>query len=132
MAAGLMGLSTDGAVTALSAGSVPDSPVNIVSVQAMRELGIDITGQFPTPVTSDLAALADLVVVFGRDVSVAARGTAPVVSWETDEPFERAVSGMRRMRLIRDDVARRVDMLATQMERQAVFGPSGNWGRRTP
>ncbi|MFC3688832.1 low molecular weight phosphatase family protein [Aquipuribacter hungaricus] len=117
MAAGLMRQATGGRVQVLSAGTAPGGAVNALSAESLLEVGVDIRDQVPQPVTDELVAAADLVVVLGRDAVVAPEDGTPVVTWDTDEPSERGISGMERMRLVRDDIAARVDALAADLAR---------------
>ncbi len=95
-------------VVAGSAGTDPGTGMNALSVASLAELGIDIGGHVPRPVTDELVAAADLVVVLGRDARVAPSDGTPVVVWDTDEPSTRGIEGAERMRLVRDDIARHV------------------------
>jgi arsenate-mycothiol transferase len=61
-----------------------------------------------------MVADADLVVVLGREARVEGTGT-PVETWETDEPSQRGIEGIERMRLVRDDIAVRVHALADRL-----------------
>ena len=46
----------------------------------------------------------------------------PVEIWDTDEPSERGIDGIERMRLVREDITRRVEQLAHQLQCQPTFG----------
>ena len=59
--------------------------------------------------------IADVVVTLGREVHVAQVPGTQFENWETDEPSERGIEGMERMRLLRDDIDRRVQDLLTQL-----------------
>ena len=59
---------------------------------------------------------ADRVIVLGRDAQVTSVGGTPVEVWDTDEPSERGIEGIERMRLVRDDIARRVRNLAQHLD----------------
>jgi arsenate-mycothiol transferase len=115
MAAGLMRQAVGDAVTVDSAGTAPGTAVNALSAQALAEVGVDITGQTPKAVTTDLLRAADLVVVLGREARVDPVDGTRVVVWETDEPSERGIDGLERMRLVRDDIAARTRALALEL-----------------
>jgi arsenate-mycothiol transferase len=117
MAAGLMRKSAGDTVTVDSAGTRPGTAVNALSAQVLLEVGVDITDRTTQQLTDDMVAAADRVVVLGRDAQVASVGGTPVEVWDTDEPSERGIEGVERMRLVRDDIARRVDELAAQLRR---------------
>jgi arsenate-mycothiol transferase len=91
-----------------SAGTSPGTALNAQSVESLVEIGVDISAGTPKPVTPELIAAADVVVVLGRDATVEPVDGTPVITWDTDEPSLRGIEGMERMRLIRDDIAARV------------------------
>jgi arsenate-mycothiol transferase len=115
MAAGLMGRAAGDAVTVDSAGTEPGSAVNALAAESLLEIGIDITREVPKPVTQELLAAADLVVVLGRDAVVDPGDGTPVVTWDTDEPSERGIDGIERMRLVRDDIAAKIETLVDRL-----------------
>jgi len=112
MAAGLMRKAAGANVTVHSAGTKPGSAINELSAQALLEVGVDITDQTPKQLTDDLIRSADRVIVLGRDAQVDLVGGTPAEVWDTDEPSERGIDGIERMRLVRDDITRRVNHLA--------------------
>ncbi len=115
LAAALMRHRAGGAVDVSSAGTRPGTALNAESVQVLDELGISTAGEHPKPVTEELLDAADLVVLLGTEARLEdSRGTAVEV-WETDEPSARGIQGLERMRLVRDDIAARVDELATRL-----------------
>ncbi|HYO38970.1 MAG TPA: low molecular weight phosphatase family protein [Nocardioidaceae bacterium] len=115
MAAGLMRQLAGDAITVDSAGTRPGVAVNDLSAAALAEVGVDISDQTPKPVTDELVRSADIVVTLGRDARVDAVPGTPVENWDTDEPSERGLDGIERMRLVRDDIATRVRELANRL-----------------
>ncbi|GIG28435.1 low molecular weight phosphatase family protein [Cellulomonas marina] len=115
MAAGLMRQAAGDAVRVASAGTRPGDAVNALSAEVLREVGVDITRERPQPVTDALVADADLIVVLGREAVVEPADGTPVETWETDEPSERGIDGVERMRLVRDDIAARVRELTARL-----------------
>lgn len=112
MAAGLARKIAPG-VRVDSAGTSPGSSLNALSVASLEEVGVDLSGEHPKPLTPELVAAADVVVVLGREAQVTTDDGTPVVVWDTDEPSLRGIEGMERMRLVRDDIAAHVrDLLA--------------------
>ena len=91
-----------------SAGTEPGAAVNALSAEVMAELGIDIADHRPQPVTEELVASVDLIVILGAEAQITPEPTTPIVRWETDEPSLRGIDGIERMRLVRDDIAARV------------------------
>ena len=112
MAAGLMRRTAGDSVRVDSAGTAPGTAVNALSAQALLEVGVDITDQTPKALTDDLIATADLIVVLGRDAHVDPTDGTPVQIWDTDEPSNRGIDGIQRMRLVRDDIQAHVNTLA--------------------
>ncbi|WJY69114.1 low molecular weight phosphatase family protein [Corynebacterium auris] len=117
MAAALAAHHAGDAVAVYSAGTAPGSGLNPESVAAIAEAGADMSGGRPKGIDPDLLASVDRVVVLGADAEVTlppgARGT--LERWRTDEPSERGIEGMERMRLIRDDIDARVRALLREL-----------------
>ena len=119
MAAGLMCKVAGDSVDLDSAGTGPGATVNALSAESMQEVGVDITGETPKAITEDMVRVrrADLVVTLGREVAVdEIRGTR-FENWDTEEPSERGIEGIERMRRVRDDIAARVELLTRQLQR---------------
>jgi arsenate-mycothiol transferase len=57
-------------------------------------------------------------VTLGREAHVEPVAGTQFENWDTDEPSERGIDGIERMRLVRDDVAARVDDLFDRMRTQ--------------
>ena len=111
MAAGLMAKRAGDAVAVESAGTKPGSAVNGLSAESLAEVGVDISGNSPKPITEQMVRAADVVVTLGREAHVDEVSGTRFENWDTDEPSERGIDGIERMRLVRDDIARRVDDL---------------------
>ncbi|WFS11217.1 low molecular weight phosphatase family protein [Rhodococcus aetherivorans] len=112
MAAALMRKAVGRRIAVHSAGTAPGPALNALSVQALEEVGAPVDGEYPKPIDPQLLREVDLVVTLGRDARVDA---AYVENWDTDEPSERGIDGIERMRLVRDDIAARVDALAARL-----------------
>ena len=119
MAAGLMVQRAGGSVEVRSAGTRPGTAVNGLSAVSLAEVGVDISGATPQPVTEDMIRDADLVVTLGREAHVDEVPGTAFENWDTDEPSERGIEGIERMRLVRDDIRRRVDDLYGRLTHQA-------------
>ena len=119
MAAGLMRKAAGDAVVVHSAGTKPGAAVNELSAQALTEVGVDIYGNTPTLVDPQVIRDADIVVVLGREARLDPVPGVVVETWETDEPSERGIEGIERMRLVRDDIAARVADLARRLSARA-------------
>jgi arsenate-mycothiol transferase len=123
MAAGLMKDLAGATVQVGSAGTKPGAALNDLSVQSLSEVGIDISGERPKPVTADLIRDADVVVTLGREARVEEVEGARCENWITDEPSERGIDGIERMHLVRDDIAARVRALAEDLGVPAARQP---------
>lgn len=102
-------------ISVLSAGTEPAEQLNAESVAALAEVGAVTDGEHPKPVTPDLLARVDRVVLLGGEVQLEVSDTVPVDRWITDEPSLRGITGMERMRLVRDDIDRRVRSLYDEL-----------------
>ena len=115
MAAGLMRKAAGDRVVVHSAGTEPGPRINTLSAEALAEVDVDITGEVPKPVDPALLRAVDLVVTLGREARVDVPAGVGLRNWDTDEPSERGVDGIERMRLIRDDIDARVHALAHEL-----------------
>ena len=115
LAAGLMNQLAAGSVTVYSAGTMPGTSLNPQAVESLCELGIDITGEQPKPLTDDILDSVDAVIVLGTEARLEPHEDTRFEVWNTDEPSERGVEGMERMRLVRDDIKSRVQNLYAQL-----------------
>ena len=98
-----------------SAGTRPGSALDEVSRASVEEVGASFEGEHPKPIDPALLDTVDRVVVIGDAARIEHPGTAPVVRWETDEPSTRGIEGPERMRLISDDITRRVEALLGEL-----------------
>lgn len=118
MAAALADKHAGEAIEIHSAGTKPATKLNTESVEAISEVGADMSGGRPKAVDPQLLREADRVVVLGKDAQLElpadAQGT--LERWVTDEPSERGIEGMERMRLVRDDIDARVRALITELK----------------
>ena len=116
MAAGLMRKIAGDTVHVYSAGTKPGSAINELSAQALAEVGIDISKETPKPIDVQLLRDVDIVVTLGREAHVEPVDGTRFENWDTDEPSERGVDGIERMRLVRDDITERVADLLNRIE----------------
>lgn len=112
MAAGYLTALSGGAVEVRSAGSLPADQVNPIAIQAMGEVGIDITDQRPKILTTDAVQASDVVVTMGcGDVCPIFPGKT-YEDWQLDDP---AGQGIDAVRPIRDAIRTRVLGLLDQL-----------------
>jgi protein-tyrosine-phosphatase len=112
MSAALFEREAGGRHTALSAGTTPGDRVHPEVVEAMNELGIDLSDRVPVKLTPELASRADVVVTMGcGDECPYVPGTR-YIDWDLEDPKGKPVE---RVREIRDDIAGRVRALAAEL-----------------
>jgi arsenate reductase len=101
--------------TAESAGSVadPGGHVHPEVVTVMRELGIDLAGRRPQPLTRELAERADIVVTMGCGDACPYIPGKRYLDWDLPDPKGRPIE---EVRAIRDEIARRVDELLRELD----------------
>ena len=105
MAAALLDHYAQGRVTVRSAGSAPADQLNPDVIAAMAELGLDLSKEFPKPLTGDFVAAADVVITMGCGDACPIYPGKRYEDWELDDPAQADLEGVRG---IRDDLARRV------------------------
>jgi arsenate-mycothiol transferase len=108
MAPGLMRKAAGDRVEVHSAGTNPGTSINTLSAEALAEVGADRSGETPKPIDPELLRRVDLVVTLGREAQVEVPEGVGLRNWDTDEPSERGIEGIERMRLVRDDIDSRV------------------------
>ena len=125
IAAALMRQMAGGRVEVLSAGTAPGSSLNGEALEAVSEVGASMDGESPKKIDADVLARVDRVVVLGSEAHVepVSGMSGTIVTWETDEPSTRGIGGMQRMRLVRDDIAARVEVLLRELT-DAPPGPA--------
>jgi arsenate reductase (thioredoxin) len=112
MAAGWLRHLAGDAIEVRSAGSAPADQINPVAVQAMAEVGIDITDQKPKILTPEASEASNVVITMGcGDVCPYFPGQTHL-DWELDDP---AGQGIESVRPIRDDIRKRVEDLVKDL-----------------
>jgi len=99
--------------TAESAGTTPADRVHPEVVEAMEELGIDVSGRTPRKLTDELARRADVVVTMGCGDQCPYIPGKRYIDWDFDDPHGRSLDEVRQ---IRDDIAQRVEALAKELD----------------
>jgi arsenate reductase (thioredoxin) len=112
MAAGFMTHLGQGRVEVLSAGSAPKDSINPIAVEAMAEIGIDISHNSPKVLTTDAVEQSDAVITMGcGDVCPFYPGKR-YEDWVLDDP---AGQGIESVRVIRDEIKARVEALLAEL-----------------
>jgi arsenate reductase len=119
ISAALFERSAQGRHQALSAGSQadPEGHVHPEVVQVMRELGIDLSARRPQQLTAELAEQADVVVTMGCGDACPYIPGKRYIDWELPDPKGRPIE---EVRTTRDDIARRVEQLITELDRSVT------------
>jgi arsenate reductase (thioredoxin) len=113
MAAALLDHHALGRVHVRSAGSTPADEINPAVVQAMDEIGIDISKEFPKPLTDDVVRDADAVVTMGCGDACLVYPGKRYLDWDLPDPAGKSVE---EIRVIRDEIDRRVRVLLEELE----------------
>jgi arsenate reductase len=108
MAAALLDHRANGAVHVRSAGSDPADRLNPAVVEAMSEIGLDISKEFPKPLTDAVVRAADVVITMGCGDACPLYPGKRYLDWELEDPAAKSLAVVRR---IRDDIDQRVQLL---------------------
>jgi protein-tyrosine-phosphatase len=108
MAAGLVKLRSEGRIHVRSAGSSPADEINPAVVQAMDEVGVDLSEEFPKPLTDEVVRAADVVVTMGCGDACPIYPGKRYEDWVLDDPAAQDLEAVRR---IRDEIDGRVQAL---------------------
>jgi len=113
MAAGFLATLAAGAVEVRSAGSLPADQVNSAAVEAMHEVGIDISEQTPKLLTTDAVQASDVVITMGCGDTCPVFPGKRYLDWDLPDP---AGKGVEAVRPIRDEIRSRVEALLTELQ----------------
>ena len=105
---------SEGRHRGISGGSNPASQVNPVAVEAMLEVGIDISGKKPKKLDKEMVLQADLAITMG-----CGEDACPVVpnelrDWELEDPQGKTIN---EIRVIRDEIRRRTIALIDELDK---------------
>jgi arsenate reductase len=112
MAAGFMKTLGADRVEVLSAGSAPKDSINPIAVQAMQEIGIDISNNVPKVLTPEAVQESDVVITMGCGDACPFYPGKRYEDWVLDDP---AGQGIESVRVIRDDIKKRVEQLLSEL-----------------
>jgi arsenate reductase (thioredoxin) len=108
MAAGLVKLRSEGRIHVRSAGSAPAEEVNSAVIAAMEEVGVDMSEEFPKPLTDEVVRAADVVITMGCGDACPIYPGKRYEDWTVDDPADQ---DFETVRAIRDDIDARVQKL---------------------
>jgi arsenate reductase (thioredoxin) len=112
MAAGLVKLRSHGRIHVRSAGSDPGETINPAVVEAMEEVGVDMSEEFPKPLTDEVVRAADVVITMGCGDACPIYPGKNYEDWVLDDPADEDLETVRR---IRDEIDGRVKRLISEL-----------------
>jgi len=112
MAAALLDHHARGRVRVRSAGSAPADRVNPAVVEVMAEIGLDLSKEFPKPLSDDAVRAADVVITMGCGDACPFYPGKRYLDWELPDPAGRDVDAVRP---IRDEIDARVRALLAEL-----------------
>ena len=117
MAAALMRAKARSEVNVLSGGTHPGDALNEPARIAASELGASMDGEYPKEITDEVFMTVDRIVILGNEAKleprVGMRGT--IETWFTPEPGPEVGDKLAQTRIVRDDIARRVEDLYNEL-----------------
>lgn len=121
MAAAFFNRLAGGKATAFSAGTQPAEKVNIVVVEAMKEVGIDISGNKPQLLTLDMVEKADSVITMGCGAEAGTVCPASFIEtedWKMEDPYGKPPEEVKK---IRDEIKERIIKLLDELRVSVDF-----------
>ncbi len=112
MAAGFLRDIAGDRIEVRSAGSMPADQINPTAVEAMAELGIDITAEQPKVLTTEAVQASDVVITMGCGDACPFFPGKRYEDWKLDDP---AGQGINAVRPIRDDIRARIEQLVSEL-----------------
>jgi protein-tyrosine-phosphatase len=112
MAAGFTAKLGGDKVTVRSAGSAPKESISNLVLEVMAEVGIDITQEFPKPLTEEVARASDAVITMGCGDACPIYPGKRYEDWVLDDPFGKDLNAVRE---IRDQIKLKVEMLLNDL-----------------
>jgi protein-tyrosine-phosphatase len=113
MAAGFLTHLAGDRIEVRSAGSLPGDQVNPAAIEAMREVGVDISGQRPKVLTTEAVQASDYVITMGCGDACPLFPGKKYLDWELEDP---AGKGVEAVRPIRDRIRTRVENLIAEID----------------
>ncbi len=113
MAAAFLTHLSNGAVEVRSAGSAPADSINPAVVEAMKEIGIDISHEVPKVLTTEAVIESDVVVTMGCGDACPFYPGKRYLDWKLNDP---AGQGVASVRPIRDEIKALVEGLIAELK----------------
>ena len=112
MAAALLTVEAKGRIRVRSAGSLPAAELDPAVVAAMSEMGLDLTKEYPKPLTDDVVRASDVVITMGCGDSCPIYPGKRYEDWKLTDP---AGQSLEKVREIRDQIHDRVRGLVSSL-----------------
>jgi len=112
MAAALLDRHAEGKVHVRSAGSDPADQLNPAVVAALAEVGLDVSREFPKPMTDEVVKAADVVITMGCGDACPIYPGKRYEDWALEDPAGKDIDTVRR---IRDEIEERVKALVAEL-----------------
>jgi arsenate reductase (thioredoxin) len=112
MAAGLLNLRSEGRIGIRSAGSDPADILNPVVVEAMAEIGVDVSAAFPKPLKQEDVEASDVVITMGCGDACPIFPGKRYEDWKLDDPAGQDITTVRR---IRDELDAQIQRLVAEL-----------------
>ena len=112
MAAALLERAAAGSVRVISAGSEPADRLNPAVVEAMSEIGLDISAERPKKLEDGMVREADVVITMGCGDACPIYPGKRYEDWDLEDPSGKDLETVRR---IRDGIATRVETLTASL-----------------
>ncbi len=112
MAAGFTSQLGGSKVVVRSAGSAPRESISPIVIEVMSEVGIDITHEFPKPLTDEVVRASDAVITMGCGDACPIFPGKRYEDWVLDDPAGQEIESVR---VIRDEIKKRVEQLLSEL-----------------
>ena len=112
MAAGLVRLRSGGQIHVRSAGRDPEDTINPAVIEAMAEIGVDMSEEFPKPLTDEVVRAADVVITMGCGDACPIYPGKRYEDWALEDPAGQDLDAVRQ---IRDDLDGRIRILVGEL-----------------
>ncbi len=118
MAAALLNVEAKGRIRVRSAGSLPASELDQAVVTVMSEMGLDLSREYPKPLTDDVVRASDVVITMGCGDSCPIYPGKRYEDWDLTDP---AGQSLETVRNIRDQIHDRVKTLVASLTKEAAL-----------
>jgi arsenate reductase (thioredoxin) len=112
IAAGLLAKLAAGRAHVRTAGSAPAAEINPVAIEAMAEVGVDLTAEFPKLLSDEAVRAADVVITMGCGDACPIYPGKRYEDWEIEDPAGKDIEAVRA---IREEILGRVEALLTEL-----------------